>query len=343
MGAFETIGIAKKLGFDKCGIVPVDMMSEYEEKLEERMAFFPEAKDRYEVFRRFAHLKNDYPWAKAVVICSFWYGRYSILDDVQGRIAKYYLTDARRNTDSQGYQISIAFEKYLKECGYQTATDRDFGVTALRWAAMQAGIGIVRKNNFFYTERGSYQYLEAFLIDAPLKHLVESQLRPCAENCDLCIKACPTGSLEAPYMTCINTCVSNLTTWNGWDLRTEPLRYKFGKWIYGCEACQEACPYNKNAWTEEEDFPGLEELSKNLTYEKIVLANYNWLESALQPKLWYIPKNKVWKYKINALNAMLNHYTPEYLSAIKAACLDECIEVQNMAKWVLNQIPVLSK
>ena len=52
------------------------------------------------------------------------------------------------------------------------ATDRDFGITALRWAGMKAGIGIIRKNNFFYTEKGSYQYLEAFLIDEPLQYIV---------------------------------------------------------------------------------------------------------------------------------------------------------------------------
>lgn len=53
------------------------------------------------------------------------------------------------------------------------------------------------------------------------------------------MKACPTGSLEMPYMMCRNTCVSCLTTWDGWDLRKEPLRDKFGKWIYGCDACQD--------------------------------------------------------------------------------------------------------
>lgn len=83
---------------------------------------------------------------------------------MKGRVAKYYLTDGRRHTDSEGYKTSVAFEKYLADCGLQVATDRDFGITALRWAGMKAGIGIIRKNNFFYTEKGSYQYLEAFLM-----------------------------------------------------------------------------------------------------------------------------------------------------------------------------------
>ena len=337
------VSSAKEFGFDKCGIIPVEMMSGYENKLNERMEHFPQTRAKYADFINFAHLNDAYPWARSVVVCSFWYGKYRIPDKLQGSIAKYYLTDGRRNSESQGFQASAAFENYLKNCGFQTATDRDFGITALRWAAMKAGLGIVRKNNFFYTEKGSYLHLEAFLIDEPLEYIEESRLRPCADKCDLCRRACPTGSLEAPYMMCRNTCVSCLTTWDGWDLRAEPLQSKFGRWIFGCDACQDACPYNKNAWKAEQEFPGLEELSRRLTWEDIVLTDYDWLESVLQPKLWYIPKEKVWRYKTNALNAMLNNYTESYLPVIKKACRDEHEEVRNMAEWVLTRISAESK
>lgn len=191
---------------------------------------------------------------------------------------------------------------------------------------------------FFYTEKGSYQYLEAFLIDQPLQYIVKNEIRPCADKCNLCMKACPTGSLEAPYMMCRNTCVSCLTTWDGWNLMEEPLRNKFGKWIYGCDDCQDVCPYNRNAWKDTEEFPELEEWSSHFTYAEIVLSDYNWLRTAIQPKLWYIPKGKEWRYKTNALNAMLNNYDPEYLPVIKKACFDEYAEVRDMAKWVLDVI-----
>jgi len=336
--ALEIVHSAIKLGFDKCGIIPIAKMLGYEKRLEERIQHFPETEEKYKGFRAFAHLEQNYPWAEAVVICSYWYGKYRIPSELQGCIAKYYLTDGRRNTASAGYQTSIAFEKYLIDCGLQTATDREFGITALRWAAMQAGIGIVRKNNFFYTEKGSYQHLEAFLIDKPLEYIMEHNIRPCAQTCDFCIKACPTKSLEAPYTMCRNTCVSCLTTFDGWDLTKEPLQGKFGSWMYGCDACQDACPYNKKAWTENEEFPGLEELCKYLTYTEIVHADYGWLETVLQPKLWYIPKGKEWRYKTNALNAMLNNYSSEYLQVIKDACQDEYEEVRDMSKWVLAKI-----
>lgn len=338
MNASDIVNKAIELGYDKCGIVPIETMAGYEDKLEERMEHFPQMKEHTEKFRAFAHLNHDYPWAKSVIICSFWYGRYIIPKELQGRIAKYYLTDGRRDEESSNHKTSAAFENYLKECGFQIAADRDFGVTSLRWAAMQAGIGIIRKNNFFYTEKGSYHNLEAFLIDKPFEYITESSARPCGEKCNLCVKACPTGSLDSAYSMCRNTCVSCLTTWEGWDLRKEPMRDKIGSWIFGCDVCQDVCPHNKNAWENNELFPGLEELSGHLSYENIVLADYEWLEAVLQPKLWYIPKKKIWRYKTNALNAMLNNYKDEYVSVIKKACLDKYKEVRDMAEWILEQV-----
>ena len=338
VSAAEIAEKAIELGYDKCGIVPVEMMRGYEARLEERMERFPETREKYEGFRKFAHPESEYPWAKAIVIVSFWYGKYRIPDAVRGHVAKYYLTDGRRNPDSQGHKAGVALEKFLRDSGLHVAFNRDFALTALRWAAMQAGIGVVRKNNFFYTEKGSYQYLEAFLIDEPLQFLTESPLRPCTETCDRCVRSCPTGSLAEPYAMSRNTCVSCLTTWDGWDMRTEPRRGEIGAWVFGCDACQDACPYNADAWRDAEEFPGLEEWGGRFTLEEIVLADYDWLRSAVQPKLWYIPKGKEWRYKTNALNAMRNSGETKYLPVIRKACEDESPEVRDMAQWVLGEM-----
>ena len=71
---------------------------------------------------------------------------------------------------------------------------------------------------------------------------------------------------------------------------------------------------------------------------EIVLADYDWLRSAVQPKLWYIPKGKEWRYKTNALNAMRNSGDLRYLPVIRKACGDESPEVREMAQWVLDEI-----
>lgn len=68
------------------------------------------------------------------------------------------------------------------------------------------------------------------------------------------------------------------------------------------------------------------------------MAEYSWLRSVVQPKLWYIPQGKEWRYKTNAMNAMLNNYDPKYLPVIKKVCQDEYREVRDMAEWVLEEI-----
>lgn len=206
---------------------------------------------------------------------------------------------------------------------YPWAFDRDFGITSPRWAAQEAGLGIIRKNNFFYTEKGSYQHLEAFLIDEPLEHTFKSKLKPCSDKCRLCIQACPTHSLCGAYSMNRSTCVSDLTTWSGWDLRNESLHEHLGDWIYGCDACQDSCPHNKKSCQELEEYPGLEAIGRDFSLAWVVESDYEYLEQVLQPILWYIPPEKSWRYKTNALNAMLNHFRPEYYPAIQKACNDE--------------------
>ena len=329
---------AIQLGYDKCGVIPLDALDGYKDKLTERIFQFPETMGRYQKLFQLANPKEKFPWAKAVVVCSFWYGKYQIPKNLQGYFAKYYLTDGRRNTQSEGYQASVQFEHFLRSQGFQTALERDFGIVPLRFAAVKAGLGIFRKNNFFYTEKGSWQYLEAFLIDQPLVYQNTHSIRPCAETCTLCVKACPTASLRAPYAMNRNTCVSDLTTWGGWDLTKEPHRGAMGNWVYGCDACQDICPYNNHAWTGEKEMPSLAMLAPELSLVNLIAAEYPWLQQVLNPLLWYIPQDKCWRYKTNALNAMSNSWKRDYLPAVLKACQDEKAQVRQMANWVLAQI-----
>ncbi|MBE6069591.1 MAG: epoxyqueuosine reductase [Clostridium lundense] len=329
---------ALSMGYEKCGIIKISDMLGYEEKLNERIERIPEVKPYYEGFYRFAHLQDTYPWAKSIVICVRQYGKYHIPEHLKGSIAKYYLVDSRTDESSKDFQDSLKFEAYMQEIGLKTATERKFGITALRWAALKAGLGLVRKNNFFYTESGSWVYLEAWLIDKDLESTEISTLKPCPEHCNLCIKSCPTSSLSQPYTMNRSSCISCLTTWEGWDLPHEKFNKQMGSWVFGCDVCQDVCPFNKSSWTENEEFPFLSELSERLSLEQIIEADYEFLENVVQPKLWYISQEKVWRYKTNALNAMLNGYKPEYLPFIEKACKDENENVRNMAKWVLSKL-----
>lgn len=329
---------ALNLGYEKCGIIKISDIDGYKERLDERVERVPESKGFYQGQYRFTQLQDTYPWAKSIVICVRRYGKYHIPEHLKGMIAKYYLVDARKDKNSKDFQDSVKFEEYMQELGLRAETERGFGLVPLRFAAMKAGLGIVRKNNFFYTENGSSVYLDAWLIDKELEAVEIPNVRPCSDKCNLCIKACPSASLSKPYTMNPIACVSCITTFMGRDMTNEKYREEIGNWVYGCDACQDACPMNKNRWQETEEFPNLQELSEHISLEKIIKMDYKFLEEVMQPKFWYIDKSSVWKWKVNAINVMVNDYKEQYKEHILYACNDSNSKVREMAEWAIEKL-----
>jgi epoxyqueuosine reductase len=325
-------------GYENCGIIKISAMKGYAEKLAQRIARFPQSRTMYERFFKFADLEQAYPWATSVVICSIWYGKYHIPEHLEGLIGKAYLVDDRRDTRSRAYQNSQKFGGSLYALGLRVANDRDVGITALRWAAMQAGIGIIRNNNFLYSKKGSWITLDAWLIDQELEHIHSiNNIRKCPKKCQLCVKACPTKALTEPYAINGVSCISFLTG-KAACTPDKPFYDQTKTWIFGCDVCQDVCPFNKRAWKVEEDFPGLVELSAHLSLEKIVAMDYTTLRTLLPPKFWYIEEREVWRWKNNALNAMRNTYHEGYKPYIKMALHDPHENVRAMAESVAQTV-----
>ncbi len=329
---------ALNMGYEKCGIIKISDMSGYKERLNEGIKRIPELKTYYEGLYRFVDLQDRYPWAKSIVICVRQYGKYYMPEHLEGLIGKYYLFDSRRDEHSKEHQDSLKFEAAMQELGLKTETERKFGITALRWAALKAGLGLVRRNNFFYTESGSWMHLEAWLIHKELESVEIPTLKDCPENCNLCVKACPTSSLSQPYTMNRSSCVSCLTTFEGRDLPHEKFNAQMGNWIYGCDACQDICPMNKHRWNASEEFPALDELSQHISLEKILEMDYTFLEQVMQPKFWYIKKEDVWKWKVNAINAMVNNYKEQYKQSFYDVCNDTNPKVREMAEWAIGKL-----
>ena len=336
--AAQIKSVAMNVGYQKCGIIKISDMSGYEEKLNERVERIPETKPFYERFYRFAHLQDQYPWAKSIVVCVSPYGKYHVPEHLQGLIGKAYLFDSRRDEQSKEHQASLKFEEYMQGMGLKTEVERKFGVTALRWAAIKAGLGVIRRNNFFYTESGSWIHLEAWLIDQELEWIETPTVKGCSEHCNLCVKSCPTASLLEPYTMNPSSCISFLTTFGGRDLPHEKFNVQMGGWVYGCDICQDVCPMNKNRWNSTEEFPSLNELSQYISLAKILAMDYDFLEQVIQSKFWYINKEDVWKWKANAINAMVNDYKEQYKESIYVACNDNNVKVREMARWAIKKL-----
>jgi len=332
---------ALELNYEDCGIIGIHEVDDYLEGLNKRINLFPDTQKLLESCKRFINLNDKYPWAKSIVVCVRKYGKYYIPNSLNGLIGKYYLVDSRTNKHSNDYKDNVKFDDFLKSIGFQTASELLYGITALRWAAYKAGLGIIRKNNFFYTNKsGSWVYLEAWLINEDITLKQNYKYKECPENCNKCIQACPTKSLNMPYTMDRINCINYLTTRDTESIINNKHTENIGKWIYGCDICQDICPFNSNKWEKNESFPELNELSESISLEKIINMDNNFLENVMSEKFWYIKKDEAYKWKINILNAISNNYNDSYLPYINITCNDENPKVQIVAKRIKEKIGI---
>ncbi len=130
--------------------------------------------------------------------------------------------------------------------------------------AVRSGLGWIGKNtNLISKQWGSYVFIGELIINFELTSDDEPVKNACG-NCTRCIDACPTDALFEPHKLNANRCISYLTIENRGDI-PEEFAGKFENWVFGCDICQEVCPWNKKiVTTEEPDFQPSDELL-NLT------------------------------------------------------------------------------
>lgn len=119
----------------------------------------------------------------------------------------------------------------------------DSGAIAEKAYAARAGLGWVGKNGVLINKDiGSFFCLGLVLTDAAFDEY-DSPAESLCGGCEKCVKACPTGAIVAPGVLDCRRCVSYLTIEHKGEIPKE-LQEKMGGWVFGCDVCQEACPYN---------------------------------------------------------------------------------------------------
>lgn len=328
------------LGFDHCGIVKVDAVAEYALCLEERIKAFPESKPYYDYLSRLAAPQKNYDWAKSIIVCAARYGKYKVPENIDNYIAKLYLCGGYKQPNySKEYSSITAFETFLTGEGIKFAKEL-LGITPARMCAVKANLGVIRKNNFLYTEHGSWVWLETWLIDKELEYAEsEKKIPSCPPDCSKCIDACPTGALRSQFLTDMGTCIARLT-YSQTGQAPEHLRDKMGKWIYGCDDCQNACPMNNGKWEEKEEYPRLDELTEYISPEKIAEMDEKTLVDIMTPLFWIIGKDKLWMWKCNAIRSMANSNDAKYNCYIKKLCDDDNENVRQAANWACEKLGI---
>jgi epoxyqueuosine reductase len=222
-----------------------------------------------------------------------------------------------------------------QEAGYRAYVDT--GPLLERELAARAGLGFVGKNtNLIHPRLGSWLFLGELLltIELPATPLATSQ-GTCG-RCTRCLDACPTGAFVAPYVLDARRCISYLTI----ELKgaiPPDLRPLMGHWIYGCDVCQQVCPWQRFAEpTQERAF--LAQTPSRAVPLLTELMELN--EETFQRQYAGTPILRIGRARLlrNAAVALGNWGDERAVPALKKALSDPEPLVRDHATWALGQV-----
>lgn len=131
-----------------------------------------------------------------------------------------------------------------------------------RGFAYSAGIGFIGKNNMLIVPgHGSYVFLAEILTTAHILGGETSPMKSRCGDCQRCVEACPSGALEAPFTIDASKCLSYLSI-EMRGLVDRETGKKMGRCFFGCDICQEVCPFNNKEAKNDVCLPFLEEMAK---------------------------------------------------------------------------------
>jgi epoxyqueuosine reductase len=201
--------------------------------------------------------------------------------------------------------------------------------------ARRAGLGWFGKNTMLlHKHLGSYFFLAALLLDVALTPDPPHTAQHCG-TCTACLDACPTDAFAAPGRLDARRCISYLTI----ELRgpvAEELRPLIGDWVFGCDVCQEVCPWNRKApvggdTAFRQDYP---DGAMNLT-ELLRLSEKEFRARFRHTPFWRPRRSGMLR---NAALALGNRGDVAALPALEQAARDADPIVRDAAQWALERI-----
>jgi epoxyqueuosine reductase len=200
--------------------------------------------------------------------------------------------------------------------------------------AQLAGLGWIGKHTLLLNrERGSWFFLAALVTDLELAYDQPQETDHCG-TCRACLDACPTDAFPQPYVLDATRCISYLTIELKAAIPPE-LRSGVGEWLFGCDVCQEVCPWNSHAEPSRERL--FEPLAENNPIDLIRLFELD--EAAFRARFRHTP---LWRPKRrgilrNAAIVLGNRPTPAALPALVRGLNDAEPLVRGAAAWALGQ------
>lgn len=239
---------AAELGFSACGIVPAESspyLDAYRRWIDAGMHGTMGYMARPDRVARRRDLNIILPGAKALIIVALDYGGAlpaSVLTDpLRGRIAAYawgmdYHDIMLPRLHLLADAISTPYKAYV-----------DTGAILERSHAHGAGLGFIGKNTMLiHPRRGSTFFLGEIITTAPFDTYDRPGRATMCGTCTRCLNACPTDAFPAPHVLDARRCISYLTIEHKGSIAPD-LRPLMGNWVFGCDVCQDVCPFQRFA------------------------------------------------------------------------------------------------
>jgi epoxyqueuosine reductase len=256
------------------------------------------------------------------------------IDASRGRIARYARGDDYH--EIMKARLDTLRDQITELCGdaVEGRAFVDSGPVLERDFAGAAGLGWIGKNtNLISPKKGSWFFLGELFLNIPLAY--DKPIRDRCGRCDLCLKACPTQAFVGPYILDARRCISYLTIeLKGWmPLHLRPL---IGNHIFGCDICQDVCPYNaKAASTSEPGFVPTEGLLAPALVELLCLSDEEFRRRFRGSPIRRAKRRGLLR---NVAVALGNSGSPRAVPALVSALLDHEPLVRGHAAWALGRI-----
>jgi epoxyqueuosine reductase len=242
---------ARTLGFDLCGVAPAEALPD-PGRIREWMArgyagdmgYLPRTASVREDVRRVL------PSARSVIVTATVYNTdrphsVEITDTGEALVSRYSWGDDYHQVIGRRLDNLLDWMRAQQDTPFEARAFVDTGPVHERAYAERAGVGWIGKHGCLISpDLGSWLFLSAIVCSLPLAP--DSPALDRCGGCALCLEACPTGAIVEPHVLDATRCLSYLTI----ELRRqmpESLRAAVGARVFGCDICQDVCPWNQSA------------------------------------------------------------------------------------------------
>ena len=242
----KIIDRANSLGFEKVGFSKADFYKEdqkilnswIEKEYHATMRWIDNRKEeRSNIFKYF-------PEAKTVISfgCNYYTGKGSEEISEEYKFSNYAWGDDYHETIKKNLYLLVSYmQEIVGDFNYRVCADTS-PLMEKKWA-MRSGLGWIGKHtNLITRDYGSWIFLSEIIIDRELE-VNDFFNQDLCGTCTACIDECPTDAIVEPYVVDSNKCISYLTIEHRGEIPNDK-KDKLDNWIYGCDVCQEVCPWN---------------------------------------------------------------------------------------------------